>query len=94
MNPRNLAGMIVLNVALLVVLAVLCLTPQPAAAQLGAGRGDYIMIAGQVGGRTTGAVYIIDITSGRMLAVMYMDRQGLVTVARRDINEDVQGLRR
>ena len=92
MNRTSLAGLIVLNLALLLVLGILCLTPQSAQAQgLGAGRGDYVMIAGQIPGKTTGAVYVVDITSARMIAVTYVDRQGLVTISSRDINEDLRG---
>jgi len=89
MNRTGLAGLVVLNAALLLVLAVLCLTPQPAQAQLGAGRGDYLMIAGRVQGQTTASVYILDITSFRMVAVSYTGRD-LVAAAARDINADVR----
>ena len=93
MNRRSLAGLMVLNAALLLVLGVLCLTPEPAQAQgLGAGRGDYFMIAGLVTGQTTGAIYVLDITSARMVAVTYdQNQRRLVTLGARDINQDLGG---
>lgn len=91
MNRRSLAGLVVLNVALVVVLGILCLTPSPAQAQLGDGRGDYLMVAGQIQGRTTQAVYILDISSGRMIAVTFdRNRRGFLTLGARDVNSDTR----
>jgi hypothetical protein len=91
MNRRSLAGLVVVNVALLVVLAVLCLTPRAAQAQLGQGRGDYFMIAGQAVGQNAGVLYIVDTVSAKVIAVAYnKQNRTFAAVAERDINNDAK----
>lgn len=91
MRRRNITGLIVLNAVLLLVLGVLCLTPQPAAGQLGARGGNYTMIAGRVSGQTTSSVYIVELNSGRMIAVQYDDSRKLINVqGTRDIAADLK----
>jgi hypothetical protein len=95
MKRKSLAGLVVLNVVLLLVLGVLCLTPQPASAQLGAGRGDYFMVSGQSLGNQASTLYIIDVVSGRLVAVTYdKQKRALLPTAGRDVNEDVRGIER
>lgn len=92
MRRRNITGLIVLNAVLLLVLGVLCLTPQPASAQLGGLRsGSYTMIAGRVSGQTTSSVYIVELNSGRMVAVQYDDSRKIINVqGTRDIAADLK----
>lgn len=91
MHRRNITGLIVLNAALLLVLGVLCLTPRPVSAQIGGLRnGSYMMIAGRVPGLTTSAVYIVELNSGRMIAVQYDDGRKTINVqGTRDIGSDL-----
>lgn len=91
MHRKNITGLIVLNAVLLLVLGVFCLTPQPASAQLSALRGgNYMMVAGRVPGQTTSSVYIVDLNSGKMIAVQYDDNRKAINVqGGRDITGDL-----
>jgi len=90
MKRHNLQALVVLNIALLVVLAVLCLVPSQAEAQFGGRRaGDYIMLAGTIPGRTTNAIYITDLNNGAMMAVQYdLNKRAIVALGARDLNQD------
>jgi len=71
MNQRSLGALIVLNLALLLAATLLVLTPRPAQAQ-GLGRAQFIMVAGEVSGRSgQQAIYIIELASSRIAAVAF-----------------------
>jgi hypothetical protein len=91
MNKRSLAALIALNVLLLVALAVTLATPEPAQAQFGAAGRQYLMIAGEVAGRSSqAAVYIIDTQSTRMVAVLFNSNNNTFEfVAGRTVGDDV-----
>lgn len=73
MNKRLLATLLVMNVALLTALALIG-SPPEARAQLGS-KGEYVMIAGEVLGKSDqSAVYIIDVRNQRMTAVTFDSR--------------------
>ena len=92
MNRKNLAGLVVVNFALLVVLGVLCLTPDTAQGQLGAGRGDYMMVAGQAKGQTAGVLWVVDTVSGRLVVVGYdRGQRALRALAGREMMQDAIG---
>ena len=70
MTHRSLSMLIVLNAVLLAALSV-TLFSTPASAQFGGGAA-YTMIAGQVTGRADQeSVYIIDLNTSRMVAVIF-----------------------
>jgi hypothetical protein len=90
MNRRSLAGLILINAVLLASLVVAGFSPQPAAAQFGTGGGEYLMIAGDVTGRNSqAAVYIIDMRSGNVAAIMFNGSNNtLEFIAGRNVSED------
>lgn len=65
----NYAALIVLNVALLGLLALVTLAPE-ADAQ-GRGRSDYTMIAGTVNGSDAAATYIVDTVNQDLVVMVY-----------------------
>ncbi len=70
MNRKTLRVLAVLNVVLLIALGVVGLSPTPAQAQLA--RAEYLMLSGDVLGRTQQAmVYIVDLASNRIAAVIF-----------------------
>ncbi len=89
MTRKSLAGLILINAVLLASLIVTAFSPAPAKAQFGGG-GQYLMIAGDVTGRDSqAAVYIIEITSGRVAAVMFNGSSNkLEVIAGRNVSED------
>ena len=93
MNARSLKKLIALNAGLLIALgAAVTMSPEPAEAQLGGG-GRYMMVAGEVKGRTNqDGVYIIELNSQRLAAIMFdsaADRLDLIDG--RSISRDVRG---
>ena len=70
MNKQSLGALIALNVVLLAALIVVNLAPQRATAQ-GFGRAQYIMVAGDVVGRSEQVVYVIEVNSGRVAALLF-----------------------
>ncbi len=90
MTQRSLAGLILINAVLLASLVVAAFSPEPAQAQLGGGGGQYLMIAGNVTGRDSqAAVYIIELRSGRIAAIMFNgSNNNLEIVAGRNVSED------
>ena len=72
MNKRSLGALVALNLVLLVALAVVTISPQPAEAQVGLRQSEYIMVSGVVRGRAQQAVvYIIDLSTGQMAAIFH-----------------------
>jgi hypothetical protein len=92
MNGKSLGGLVVLNVALLFVLGLLSFSPQQAEAQLGGRGGDYIMVAGTTPGKTASTLYVTELNSGTMLAVVYdASARALVPVGARKVSADFEG---
>lgn len=92
MVNRSLGALIALNVVLVVALAVVHLTSPPVNAQAFGGAGDYAMLAGSVKGRTQqDIVYIVELTTARMVAVMFNSNTNeLEVLAARDVTRDTQ----
>lgn len=90
MNRRSLAALVALNIALLIALLVVHLSPSQALAQ-GGGRRDYIMLSGAVVGREAQEViYIIELRSSKMAAVIYNSATNTFEVAgARVLSEDL-----
>lgn len=91
MNRKTLGGLIVLNVALIALLAVLTLLPGQAQAQFAGGRaGDYVMLASITPGRPQyETVVIVDMNNSAMFGLYYqVSRKQFVPVAFRNIAED------
>jgi hypothetical protein len=93
MNKRSLGILVALNLLLLIGLAVVSLTSQPAAAQFGM-RGDYAMIAGKATGRDElAAVYVLELKSQKMIALMFDSRnKKLETIAGRVVSHDMRAM--
>ena len=90
MNRRALAALILINAVLLSALVISSLTP-PALAQMG-GRGNYMMISGKIRGRANqNAVYIIDQTSTRIVALTFNSANNrLELIAGRRVADDAR----
>ena len=94
MRKKTLPALVVLNAALLVMVAAFWLIPAPSAeAQLGGRGNDYVMVAGDVRGRTdVEVVYILETTSARMAAITYRsDTTRLDVLDGTNIANDVRG---
>jgi len=90
MNKQSIGMLLGLNVVLLIALALTTLTVTPAVAQFGQ-RGNYVMISGEATGRETAAVYLLDLKSQKMAAVMFDSRnKRLQFIAGRDVTNDMQ----
>ena len=89
MNHRSLAALIVLNAVLLAGLVVAVFSPRPAEGQF-VGGSQYLMIAGEVVGRTQqSGVYIINITNGDVLPLLFNSaNQRIDTFPVRNVGED------
>ena len=94
MNKRSLAGLILINAVLLAALVVTSFSPEPAQAQFGGGGGQYLMIAGDASGRSSqAAVYITDLRSGKIVAVMFNSSNNTLDfIASRDVGKDADRL--
>jgi len=92
-RPR---GLIALNAALLLVLAVVTLAPATHAqrgtgtgAGAGRARGQYTMVAGKVTGGNSHAVYLVDANNQELLALLWSQTgKGLDVVGYRDLRAD------
>ncbi len=89
MNRRSLGALIALNLVLVIALAMVSLTAQPAAAQFGGGS-DYIMISGRVTGRQSqNVVYVVETNSARMIALFFNSANNqLSVIGGRDLGRD------
>ncbi len=92
MNRKHLAGLIIVNVVLLVAMAVL--TVMPADAQNRARRrGDYMMIASQANGGNS-VVYIYDTSNREIIALAYARDKIIVAAPAHNIGADIAKLER
>ena len=66
----SLRGLIVLNVALLIVLAAVTFGASVHGAQ-NRGRGEYTMVAGGGSGTDASIIWIVDVSNQEMIAMMY-----------------------
>jgi len=70
MNRQTLRVLVVLNLVMLIAVVVVGLMPQPAQAQLA--RSEYIMVSGEVTGRSQqNAIYIINLGTNQIAAVLF-----------------------
>lgn len=84
----SLRGVLLLNLALLVVLAGVTFAPL-ATAQQNRPRGDYSMVAGPAQGTDSSVVYIIDATNQEMVAITYDNNQKSINgVGYRNLQRD------
>ncbi len=92
MNRKSLGALVALNVVLLMALIVVSLTPSRSYAQLGGAAGQYVMIAGQaVGQNNMNAIYITELSSARMVVVMFNGgNEKLDVIAGRELKADVK----
>ena len=90
MTQRSLAALIMINAVLLAAVVVAVFAPRTQAQF--AGGGQYLMISGATTGRTQqSAVYIINITSGEVLPLMFNSaNQNLETFPVRNVGEDAR----
>lgn len=89
-RPQAHRGLVMLNIALLVMLAAVSVAPS-SHAQRGGGRarGEYTMVAGKVTGSSSHAVYIIDSSNQDMVAVRWNEgSKSLDGMGYRDLKED------
>ena len=77
MRVKNLRGLIVLNAAILAVLAAVTFGPAVSAQQRP--RGVYTMVAGGVPGMITAVVYIVDESNQELVAVVWDKNQKQLT---------------
>ena len=89
MSKRSIGVLVLVNVVLLAALFVLGFASPRAYAQLG--RGEYMIIAGEVTGRSSqSAVYLVDLRNQAMAALLFDTRNNrLQTIAVRRINDDL-----
>jgi ATP-dependent phosphoenolpyruvate carboxykinase len=89
-NPKARRGLIMLNVALLVMLAAVTLAPS-SHAQRGGGRarGEYTMVSGKVTGSSSHVVYVVDSSNQDFVAVRWNESsKSLDALGYRDLKED------
>jgi hypothetical protein len=89
-NPQARRGLIILNVALLMLLAAVTLAPS-SHAQRGGGRarGEYTMVSGKITGSSSHAVYVVDSSNQDMVIVRWNESsKSLDGIGYRDIKED------
>lgn len=70
MNKQTLGALVALNLVLLVALAAVAFAPQQAQAQNFV-RPQYVMIAGEVPGRVENTIYVVELASSRVAAVIF-----------------------
>ena len=91
MNKRSLTALIALNVVLVAALAVVNLAPQPASAQSFV-RAQYMMVAGDAVGRPEQVIYIIEVTTGRVAAIIFNGSNNTFDILDgRNLTSDLQG---
>ncbi|MBI1336003.1 MAG: hypothetical protein GC164_03470 [Phycisphaera sp.] len=90
-RKQTLAALVLFNVVLLASLVVTVLSPQPAQAQFGAGKGNYTMVAGQMQGQPQSAIYILDLNRGMCYWIVYnSDNDKTTVIARADVGADLR----
>lgn len=79
MNLKTLRALIAFNVVLLLSLVMVTLTPAPAQGQFAGA--EFIMVSGQTAGRAQqNVVYIINLNTAQMAAVIYNSADNSFTV--------------
>jgi hypothetical protein len=89
-------GLLGVNLALLIALAVVSILPEPdasvAAQPAGRGRGDYTLVSGRSQGSTASTIYILDAVNQELIAVRWNDsRRMLEGLDYRDLGGDTAG---
>lgn len=91
-NVSSMGGLLLLNAALLAVLAAVTFAPS-VDAQQARPRGDYTMVAGPVPGMDGSAVYIVDSINQEMMVVAFSQgEQRLEGVSYRHLGRDAATL--
>ncbi|MCE9589623.1 MAG: hypothetical protein K8S99_03770 [Planctomycetes bacterium] len=93
MNRQSLGALVALNIVLLAALLVVALTPSRAQAQA-FNRPQYLMVTGDVTGRVNESiVYVIDLTSARIGAIIFSSANNNIEVVTRPAYEMTGDLR-
>ena len=98
-NLNGSRGLIVLNMALLMLLAAITLAPASNAqrgnvgtnpgAGVGRARGEYTMVSGRVTGGSSNAVYVVDANNQELLSLLWnQSGRGLDVIGYRDLHAD------
>lgn len=83
-------GLVALNVALALGLALVTLAPSADAQRAARARGDYTMVAGAINGSTSHAIYIVDGANQEMVALRWNESsKSLDGIGFRDLAADV-----
>ena len=92
MTRKHLAGLIIVNVVLLLALVMVSVIPS-AEAQARRRRGDYMLISSKVQGANGSVVYIYDTVNRDLIALSYNGQGKLTVIApARNINSDLAKL--
>ncbi|MDG2029710.1 MAG: hypothetical protein P8J45_01770 [Phycisphaerales bacterium] len=97
MTRTSMAGLVLLNVMLLCMLAVVTLgTDESAQASVsGGGRGEYVAVSGTIAGTKTPIIWIVDQASQELVAIQFdAQRDQLVGFGYRNLNNDSVSVRR
>ena len=97
MTRTSMAGLVLLNVMLLCMLAFVTLgTDEVAHANAsGSGRGEYVAVSGTIAGSKTPIIWIVDQASQELLAIQFdAQRDQLVGFGYRNMNNDSVTVRR
>jgi len=88
-HRRN--GLLWLNVALLIALAAVALSPAASGQRSGNVQGDYILIGGNIQGLSPQGVYLIDARNGEIAAFYYDQTSKLLQpIGYRDMAQDMR----
>ena len=88
----KLRGLLAINAALLMVMAIVTFAPS-AGAQAGRARGEYLMVSGYINGSEPQVVFIVDAINQQMVAVRYrQDLKVLEGVSARNLRTDASDI--
>jgi hypothetical protein len=92
MSKSRYRGLIGLNICLLVVLALITLTPGAQARQAASRpHGQYAMVSAQVQGQTEAAIVVVDAANEEMAALKWdRSRRVLTPIGYRNLRQDAQ----
>ena len=97
MIRSKLGGLVLLNIAMLGVLALVSLSPGDSAIADGqsAARGEYVAISGTIAGTKTPVIWVVNQASQELVAFQYEEqRNQLVGIGYRNLNNDASTIER
>lgn len=93
-KPGGMRGMLLLNAALLALLAAVVFGSSAGAQNPARGRGEYTMVTGGANGTNAGVVYIADVANQEMIAMLYnYNTKVMDGVGYRNLAADAAGIR-